>query len=1134
MKKYLIALIGLVSSLQLSAQIYEMDLVDGQTISTCSGTFYDSETIFFAPDYYYDVGENYTTTFCSSIPGNAIRIDFDFIQTVAGEDTLWVYDGPTATGTPLAVFSGAYGATSVVGFSGCLTFVFISTGGTVSIGWQGAISCFNYPPVVTQPACTNIGFESGNFSGWYGTYGYPDTTATPTSTPISTGSPGAPHPTYYADVYGATAAPHHTITTGAGTDPFGGFPVVAPNGGTNSMMLGDSFNWGYGGTSIEQEFNVTAGNAMMVYSYAVVIQDAAAGGTPHASEEQPFFKIEAFDCNGNSIPCGDYLVVGGPNIPGFTLAPGYTDVYFKPWTDVFLDLSPYVGSCVTVRFTQGDCSLGAHFSYVYLDALCGPLEITGNQWICPGETTTLTAPPGGASYLWSPGGQTTQTISVSPSQYTDYTCEITPVTGPQCTSTLPYWVDVHPPADITVNSETVCEGTPVTLTGVPNSVGGSYSWSSGGQTTVDVTYSPMVSGTDTVFFTDLNGCQDSAVATITVNPSPTPTITGTLAYCTGDSVQLSLTQAYPNVLWSTGETTPSIYATAADNDVIVGVTDAQGCVGSDTVTIIENTAAIYDLNLSICDGDSLLVHGNWESTAGIYTNTYILPSGCDSTLNITLSIDPLPIINAGPDESDCFGVPITLNATGAPTINWSDPLITNGIPFTPPVGTNVYIATGIDANNCSNTDTVEVIVAPLPTVDPITDDVICIGENTAAVTFTGSLPGTTYTWANSQPSIGLAGSGTGDIPSFVGLNPGASPIVATITVTPDNGVCTGAPETFTITVNPLPNIFAGNPVITCEGNTIVLTGTGGANYVWNNGVVDGVAFLPTSGWYTVTGTDANGCVNVDSVLVTVEPDPIPSFIVDVTPCAPYVATFTNTTSGSMSDCEWTISNGATLNGCGQVTYTFPNSGIFDVTLTTTSLNGCTGSATYTDIVTLDPNPNASFSPGLVTLSSLNTEVQFTNTSTNADSYVWDFGDNTPNSPVTNPLHQFPDEGDGTYIVTLWAYADNGCYDSIQSSVIVNEELIFYVPNTFTPDGDDYNEYFQAIFTSGYDPYDFHLMIFNRWGELIWESYDDSVGWDGTYAGNYDVQDGTYTWKIEFKRTANDERIMVVGHVNVLR
>ena len=101
------------------------------------------------------------------------------------------------------------------------------------------------------------------------------------------------------------------------------------------------------------------------------------------------------------------------------------------------------------------------------------------------------------------------------------------------------------------------------------------------------------------------------------------------------------------------------------------------------------------------------------------------------------------------------------------------------------------------------------------------------------------------------------------------------------------------------------------------------------------------------------------------------------------------------------------------------------------------------------------------------------------------------------------------------------------------TVNVTEELIFWVPNSFTPDGDSYNEYFRAIFTSGYDPYDFSLLIFNRWGEIVWESHDDEVGWDGTYGGKL-VQDGTYTWKIEFKTSETDERIMINGHVNIIR
>jgi gliding motility-associated-like protein len=98
---------------------------------------------------------------------------------------------------------------------------------------------------------------------------------------------------------------------------------------------------------------------------------------------------------------------------------------------------------------------------------------------------------------------------------------------------------------------------------------------------------------------------------------------------------------------------------------------------------------------------------------------------------------------------------------------------------------------------------------------------------------------------------------------------------------------------------------------------------------------------------------------------------------------------------------------------------------------------------------------------------------------------------------------------------------------------MREELIFYVPNTFTPDNNGMNEVFLPIFTSGFDPYDYNLLIFNRWGEIVFESYNHQVGWDGTYRGRL-VQDGTYVWKIEFKTKYTDERKVHTGHVNVLK
>jgi gliding motility-associated-like protein len=115
-----------------------------------------------------------------------------------------------------------------------------------------------------------------------------------------------------------------------------------------------------------------------------------------------------------------------------------------------------------------------------------------------------------------------------------------------------------------------------------------------------------------------------------------------------------------------------------------------------------------------------------------------------------------------------------------------------------------------------------------------------------------------------------------------------------------------------------------------------------------------------------------------------------------------------------------------------------------------------------------------------------------------------------------------------------ATSDHGCIDTAMATVYVEEDLIYYVPNTFTPDGDGNNEVFRPVITSGMDPNYYHFYIYNRWGEAVFESQDIEDGWDGTVHGLV-AQDGTYTWKIEFKSTVK-RRVdnVVTGHVNILK
>ena len=110
-------------------------------------------------------------------------------------------------------------------------------------------------------------------------------------------------------------------------------------------------------------------------------------------------------------------------------------------------------------------------------------------------------------------------------------------------------------------------------------------------------------------------------------------------------------------------------------------------------------------------------------------------------------------------------------------------------------------------------------------------------------------------------------------------------------------------------------------------------------------------------------------------------------------------------------------------------------------------------------------------------------------------------------------------------------------NTINKVITVWDRLLFYMPNTFTPDGNEFNESFKPVFGSGYSPKDYNLLVFNRWGEILFESNDLNIGWDGTYKGLY-VPEGTYSWKMMLRKSKNTleatSENSYHGHVNVIR
>ncbi|MFT5819529.1 MAG: gliding motility-associated-like protein [Crocinitomix sp.] len=354
--------------------------------------------------------------------------------------------------------------------------------------------------------------------------------------------------------------------------------------------------------------------------------------------------------------------------------------------------------------------------------------------------------------------------------------------------------------------------------------------------------------------------------------------------------------------------------------------------------------------------------------------------------------------------------------------------------------------------------------------------------------------------------------------------------------------CLDDVSTFTVTVTAIPTVNAGPDQSICVGDatTVAASGTP-ATYIWDPAViVDGVSFTPGVGTvtYTVTATDLFGCVNTDDLDIVVHPLPVISFVAtELQGCTPFETEFTITSDVDIATTDWFFGDGDIAPGVilPNITHTYLFGGLYDVRVTVTDIYGCVSTVEYTDYITVETQPIAAFTMSPQSVFTSNTQVEFTNESLYASDFIWDFGDGSPLSNEVDPIHFFPsDVGDVFYPVELTASNYLGCVDSVTLYMNVKGIIIFYIPNTFTPDGDQFNESFVPVFESGFDPYDFHMVIYNRWGEVVFESFDATGGWNGAYGGGGLVDDGVYIWSIDFKELHSDKRHEHKGHVTILK
>jgi len=327
--------------------------------------------------------------------------------------------------------------------------------------------------------------------------------------------------------------------------------------------------------------------------------------------------------------------------------------------------------------------------------------------------------------------------------------------------------------------------------------------------------------------------------------------------------------------------------------------------------------------------------------------------------------------------------------------------------------------------------------------------------------------------------------------------------------------------------------------IICLGDTATISAMGGIHYLWNNNL--STAALQkvspyTTTTYIVTGYDSYECKATDTVRITVNSLPIIDF--DVTQdqgCIPVKTIFKNhTTSPSgLKECIWTFDDKSINQNCDSVIKVYNKSGLFGASLWVKSNENCVAELRKDDLLSILPLPQALFRPLPSIYEFSDPLVYFSNFSTGASSYIWNFGINDDTTHIVAPYYAYPNTKEGIYTVSLIAFSEDGCSDTTQHTVRGEEGLIFYIPNTFTPQGDGFNETFRPILTSGFDFIDYSFSVIDRWGKIIFETNDIYRGWDGLHTNSI-TQNNSYTWRIELTAKRNNQRKVYTGHVNLIR
>lgn len=768
-----------------------------------------------------------------------------------------------------------------------------------------------------------------------------------------------------------------------------------------------------------------------------------------------------------------------------------------------------------------------------------------DQGVCAGSDAQLNA-TGGVSYQWSPTAglsdpNVSDPIVTFSTDTVTYVVTVTDVIGCVNTDTVTVWQEPLPDA-VAGPDTTVCVGESVQLY---SSGGQTYSWSPATGLNNPNVQNPMASPLTTTTYT------------VTVGQP-----TGNLVF-NGDfsqgNVGFSSDYTYYNGSPNMGEARYAVETNAnaihnafqgtghtgnapQDSFMVVNGASTPGLnVWCQTVSVSPNTDYYFGAWVSTVVASSPAIlqfsingqvlgtpfnapfninnwvqfyetwnSGNATSATICVVNQNTNPSGndfaldditfstfCTNTAEVTVTVNPLPSANAGPDQAICADEVTQMQGSGGVSYQWvppvgvSDPF--NATSDASPNQTTTYTLIVQDNIGCEATDQMTLTVNPLPVANAGPDQQLCVGES---VVLQGS-GGVNYQWS---PSTFLD-----DANAQLPISTPEQTITYTLNVTDGNNC--GDSDEVTVTVNPLPTVDAGVDSMICANGSLVLHATGAEEYLWSPlvGISDPQSADPTASpqsptVYVVTGTDLNGCVNSDSVSIT---------IFGVTAGPDSVICLNDSVQVFVSDgaiFSWSPSDGVS-DPASQSPFMMPD-GTTTYTVNVVSEFGCEASAEVTiGILTLPVSAfSATFEPSCDGI-----YAEFQNESENAEDYFWNLGDGSSSSEF-EPTHTYS-SGPGAVVILYTYNNDSLCSDSVivdfSEQWFGNDTIDVEYSTAFTPNYDGINDCFRPGFDGRYSDC-YELRVYNRWGALIFESTGgQNHCWDGRTKGGKRCDEGTY-------------------------